>query len=65
MVRDYLKGDSKALGRPMEALWFGHAGRPVLMFPTSMGQFYELEDFGLMKKPYAFYDGVKPAAKDA
>ena len=20
-----------------------------------------LEDFGLMKKPYAFYDGVKPA----
>jgi 3-oxoacyl-[acyl-carrier protein] reductase len=24
-----------------------------------------LEDFGLMKKPYAFYDGVKAAAKDA
>jgi esterase/lipase superfamily enzyme len=48
MVRDYLKGDSKALGRPMEALWFGHSGRPVLMFPTSMGQFYELEDFGLI-----------------
>jgi len=49
MVRDYLKGDSKALGRPMEALWFGHSGRPVLMFPTSMGQFYELEDFGLIR----------------
>jgi esterase/lipase superfamily enzyme len=48
MQREYLKSDSQAVGRPMEVLWFGHSGRPVLMFPTSMGQFYELEDFGLI-----------------
>jgi esterase/lipase superfamily enzyme len=31
----------------MEYLWFGDRGRPVLMFPTSMGRFYQNEDFGL------------------
>jgi esterase/lipase superfamily enzyme len=31
----------------MEFLWFGDRGRPVLMFPTSMGRFYQNEDFGL------------------
>jgi Uncharacterized protein conserved in bacteria len=31
----------------MEFLWFGQFGRPVLIFPTSMGHFYENEDFGL------------------
>jgi esterase/lipase superfamily enzyme len=32
----------------MELLWFGHAGRPVLVFPTSVGRFYQNEDFGLV-----------------
>jgi len=31
----------------MEYLWFGDRGRPVLIFPTSMGRFYQNEDFGL------------------
>jgi esterase/lipase superfamily enzyme len=31
----------------MEFLWFGDRGRPVLMFPTSIGRFYQNEDFGL------------------
>ena len=31
----------------MEFLWFGDRGRPVLMFPTSLGRFYQNEDFGL------------------
>lgn len=38
---------SSNLGRPMEFLWFGDRGRPVLMFPTSKGRFYQNEDFGL------------------
>lgn len=46
--REYLRAESRALGRPMEILWFGHAGRPVLIFPTSMGRFYQVEDFGLI-----------------
>lgn len=49
MHREYIKADSRSLGRPMEALWFGRAGRPVLMFPTSMGRFYQNEDFGLIR----------------
>ncbi len=32
----------------MELLRFGHAGQPVIAFPTSMGRFYQWEDFGLV-----------------
>jgi esterase/lipase superfamily enzyme len=32
----------------MELLVFGHAGTRVLVFPTSMGRFYEWEDRGMM-----------------
>jgi len=32
----------------MELLIFGHAGARVLVFPTSMGRFYEWEDRGMM-----------------
>jgi esterase/lipase superfamily enzyme len=48
MQRDYIKEFSPSLGRDMEILHFGHAGRPVLVFPTSMGRFYQWEDFGLV-----------------
>src|ERR1035441_10083919 len=46
MKREYGSWKSAALGRPMEFLWFGDRGRPVLFFPTSMGTFYQNEDFG-------------------
>src|SRR5579859_1272348 len=32
----------------MELLVFGHAGARVIAFPTSMGRFYQWEDFGLV-----------------
>jgi esterase/lipase superfamily enzyme len=32
----------------MELLRFGRFGRPVVTFPTSMGRFYQYEDFGLV-----------------
>jgi esterase/lipase superfamily enzyme len=32
----------------MEMLRFGHAGRPMVWFPTSQGRFYQNEDFGLI-----------------
>lgn len=47
-MRDHLHWESPNLGRRMELLWFGTAGRPVVTFPTSMGRFYQLEDFGLV-----------------
>jgi len=48
MERQYLHGWSPSLGREMELLHFGHAGQPVLVFPTSMGRFYQWEDFGMV-----------------
>src|SRR5579859_537621 len=32
----------------MELLVFGHAGLPVIVFPTSGGRFFEFEDRGLI-----------------
>ena len=45
MNREYHKWYSPHLGRDMEFLLFGHGGRPMLVFPTSMGRFYQYEDF--------------------
>ncbi|RMG98061.1 MAG: esterase [Chloroflexi bacterium] len=44
MNREYHRWYSPSLGRDMELLIFGHAGARVLVFPTSMGRFYEWED---------------------
>ena len=48
MERTYRKWWSSALGRDMEILVFGSQGTPVLVFPTSMGRFYQWEDFGVI-----------------
>jgi esterase/lipase superfamily enzyme len=48
MERVYRKWWSPALGRDMEILVFGAHGTPVLVFPTSMGRFYQWEDFGVI-----------------
>ena len=48
MKRDYRKWQSPALDREMELLVFGERGRPVVVFPTSMGRFYQWEDFGMI-----------------
>ena len=47
MYREYVKWWSPSLGRDMELLWFGKFGRPVWLFPTSAGRYYENEDFHL------------------
>jgi esterase/lipase superfamily enzyme len=48
MNREYLKAQSFRLGRQMEMLVFGHAGLPVIVFPTSGGRFFEFEDQGMI-----------------
>ena len=48
MNREFVSWDSPTLGRRMDLLWFGHAGRPMIWYPTSFGRFYENEDFGLV-----------------
>lgn len=48
MNREYHQWHSPSLGRGMELLVFGHAGARVLVFPTSMGRFFEWEDRGMV-----------------
>jgi esterase/lipase superfamily enzyme len=49
MDREYHRWYSPSLSREMELLVFGHAGARVLIFPTSMGRFFEWEDRGMMR----------------
>jgi esterase/lipase superfamily enzyme len=44
MNREYHKAFSPALGRDMEMIVLGHEGAPLLVFPTSMGRFYDYEN---------------------
>jgi esterase/lipase superfamily enzyme len=41
----------------MELLLFGTGGRPVIAFPTSMGRFYQNEDFSLIHTLGGHIDG--------
>ena len=49
MRREYTKWFSPALSRDMELLTFGHAGARALAFPTSMGRYFQWEDFGMIE----------------
>lgn len=48
MHREYHRWFSPSLSRDMELLIFGHAGARVLVFPSSMGKFYEWQDQGMI-----------------
>jgi len=48
MNREYHRWFSPCLGRDMELLVCGHGGARMLVFPTSLGKFYEWEDRGMM-----------------
>jgi esterase/lipase superfamily enzyme len=48
MHREYHRWYSQRLNRDMELLVHGHAGAPVLVFPTSKARFFEYEDRGMV-----------------
>jgi esterase/lipase superfamily enzyme len=48
MHREHHRWHARALGRDMDLLRFGHAGWPVIVFPTSMGSVHEYEDRGMV-----------------
>ncbi len=48
MEEKYCKIYSPSLGFETELLCFGHSGKPVILFPTSMGRFYQNKDFKLI-----------------
>ncbi len=45
---EYHKWWSPNLNQDMELKVYGHAGKPVVVFPTQGGRFYEYEDFGMI-----------------
>ena len=48
MVREHHKWFSRSLNRDMDLLVFVHNCPPVMVFPTSMGAFFESEDRGMI-----------------
>jgi esterase/lipase superfamily enzyme len=48
MHEHYHRWYSSSLNREMELLSFGTRGYPVMLFPTSMGRFFENKDFKLL-----------------
>jgi esterase/lipase superfamily enzyme len=48
MREELRKWHSPNLSKDIETLVFGHAGQPLILFPTSMGRYYENKDFGLI-----------------
>jgi esterase/lipase superfamily enzyme len=43
-------------GRQLDMLVFGHAGIPLVLFPTSMGRFFEYKDFDLIAAAAPFLE---------
>jgi esterase/lipase superfamily enzyme len=46
---EYRRAWSRHLGQAMELKVYGHAGKPVVVFPCQGGRFYEYEDFGMVE----------------
>ena len=49
MKEDYHKWYSPTLSKDIEMLVFGHAGYPVVLFPTTMGRFFECKNMKLIE----------------
>jgi len=48
---------SPRLGQEMELRVYGHAGKPVLVFPSARGRFYDYQDFGMVDAVSGFLEG--------
>lgn len=49
MKREYYKWHSKYVNKELEMLVFGHAGAPVLFFPTRTARFYDYENWKIIE----------------
>lgn len=56
MKEEYFKWYSPTLSRDIEMLVFGHAGYPVIVFPSTMGRYHESKDFKLIDSAKWFID---------
>lgn len=53
---EYHKWWSPSLHQDMELEVYGHAGKAVVVFPSSGGRFYEYKDFGMVEACRPFID---------
>ena len=53
---EYHKYWSTCLAQDMEFKVYGHAGKPVLVFPSMAGRFYDFEDYGMIEAVSGFID---------
>jgi esterase/lipase superfamily enzyme len=56
LKEEYHKWYSPTLSKEMEMMVYGHAGYPVILFPTTMGRYYECKDFKLIESAQWFLD---------
>lgn len=56
MKIEYRSFKSSNLNREMPFKIYGHAGKPMLIFPSSGGSFYEYEDFGMIDSIYQYLE---------
>ena len=56
MKEEYLKWYSPTLSKDIEMLVYGHAGYPVIVFPTTKGRYYESKDFKLIESARWFLE---------
>ncbi len=54
--QQYYKWYSDELEQETEMLVFGHKGYPMILFPTSMGRYYQNKDFGMIDRIGWFID---------
>jgi len=59
MKEEYKKWHSNNLNADFELLAFGHSGYPILLFPTSMGRYFESKDFKMIESIQWFIDEGK------
>lgn len=56
MKEDYHKWYSPTLNKDIEMLVFGHAGYPLVLFPTTMGRFFECKNMKLIESAKWFLE---------
>ena len=56
MKKQHYSWFSPILNKDMDINIYGHAGKPVLVFPSSGGTFYEFEDFGMVGAAEGFIE---------
>lgn len=59
MYQHYHKEYSYRIGRDMEFEVYGHAGRPLLVFPTQSGRFHDFKDRGMIYTLSPFIEAGK------